>query len=260
MATITKPNTFSAGATIVAAEHNSNFDTIYNEFNGEITNANIKSTAAIADTKLATIDTASKVNLSALVITSQAAGDIIFASSATALTRLAAGTASNFLESAGTAAPVWASMSGHVLQKLSVQTGAVATGTVAMLDDDTVPASDEGDEFMTLSITPTGSANILFIESVVHLADSADTNLIAALFQDSTTAALATSKVSSSAANIMMAVSFTHAMTAATTASTTFKINGGAPGATTTTFNGESGSRQLGGAIASSITITEVKA
>jgi len=52
MATITKPNTFSAGATIFAAEHNSNFDTIYNDFNGNITNVNIASGAAISDTKL----------------------------------------------------------------------------------------------------------------------------------------------------------------------------------------------------------------
>ena len=49
MATITKPNTFSAGETIIAAEHNANFDTIYNDYNGNITNANVASGAAIAD-------------------------------------------------------------------------------------------------------------------------------------------------------------------------------------------------------------------
>lgn len=69
MATITKPNTFSAGATIVAAEHNDNFDTIYNDYNGNITNANISASAAIADTKLAQITTANKVALSALAAT-----------------------------------------------------------------------------------------------------------------------------------------------------------------------------------------------
>lgn len=31
MALISKPNTFSAGATIIASEHNDNFDTIYND-------------------------------------------------------------------------------------------------------------------------------------------------------------------------------------------------------------------------------------
>lgn len=53
MTTIVKPNDFSAGTTIKAAEHNSNFDTIYNDYNGNITNVNIKSNAAIANTKLA---------------------------------------------------------------------------------------------------------------------------------------------------------------------------------------------------------------
>lgn len=67
MATISKPNTFSAGGTIVASEHNDNYDTIYNDYNGNITNANISGSAAIVDTKLAQITTASKVSLSALV-------------------------------------------------------------------------------------------------------------------------------------------------------------------------------------------------
>jgi hypothetical protein len=68
MATISKPYTFSAGATIVASEHNSNFDTIYNEFNGSISNANIDTMAAIADSKLAQITTAGKVSGAAITL------------------------------------------------------------------------------------------------------------------------------------------------------------------------------------------------
>ena len=52
MATISKNNTFSAGATIIASEHNDNFDTIYNDYNGNVTNANIASGAAIGNAKL----------------------------------------------------------------------------------------------------------------------------------------------------------------------------------------------------------------
>lgn len=66
MSVISKPYTFSTGATIVAAEHNSNFDTIYQDYNGNITNANIVASANIADTKLAQIATASKVSGTAL--------------------------------------------------------------------------------------------------------------------------------------------------------------------------------------------------
>ena len=55
MAIISKPNTFSAGQTIIASQHNSNFDTIYNDYNGNITNANIASGAAIAGSKLSSL-------------------------------------------------------------------------------------------------------------------------------------------------------------------------------------------------------------
>jgi hypothetical protein len=77
MSLIVKPNTFSAGAVIIATEHNSNFDTIYNDFNGNITNANLASGAAIADTKLGQITTAQKVSgaaLTALASVPSAAG------------------------------------------------------------------------------------------------------------------------------------------------------------------------------------------
>jgi len=52
MALVSKPYTFSSGATIIAAEHNSNFDTLYNDYNGNITNANVSNTAAIHESKL----------------------------------------------------------------------------------------------------------------------------------------------------------------------------------------------------------------
>lgn len=116
MAVISKTFTFSAGATIIASEHNTNFDTLYNEVNGNLDNANIKSaaaiaysklnltgnivnadissTAAIADSKLATISSNSKVNISALVATTQAQGDTIYADGATTWVRLAKDTGS----------------------------------------------------------------------------------------------------------------------------------------------------------------------
>lgn len=52
MSLISKDYTFSAGQVIVASEHNSNFDTIYNDYNGNITNANLSNSAAVAYSKL----------------------------------------------------------------------------------------------------------------------------------------------------------------------------------------------------------------
>ena len=68
MAIISKPFTWTVGATIIASEHNSNDDTIYNDYNGNITNANISGSAAISDSKLAQITTASKVAGDALTL------------------------------------------------------------------------------------------------------------------------------------------------------------------------------------------------
>jgi hypothetical protein len=68
MSLLSKSYTFSAGATIVASEHNSNFDTLYNGVNGNLDNINLKANAAIVDTKLAQITTAAKVSGTALTL------------------------------------------------------------------------------------------------------------------------------------------------------------------------------------------------
>jgi len=66
MSIVVKPNTFTVGATIIASEHNANFDTLYNDYNGNVDNLNIAAAAAIVDTKLAQITTPGKVDVSAL--------------------------------------------------------------------------------------------------------------------------------------------------------------------------------------------------
>jgi hypothetical protein len=60
--TLTIPNTFSAAAVIVASEHNDNFTAIKNVINGDLDTSNLSATAAIVDTQLAQITTASKVS------------------------------------------------------------------------------------------------------------------------------------------------------------------------------------------------------
>jgi hypothetical protein len=53
MGVISKPYTFSANTTIQSAQINSDFNSIYSEFNGNIENENIKSGAGIVESKLA---------------------------------------------------------------------------------------------------------------------------------------------------------------------------------------------------------------
>lgn len=52
MSLITLTYIFSTGATIIAAQHNTNNSNIYNDYNGNITDANISPSAAIEYTKL----------------------------------------------------------------------------------------------------------------------------------------------------------------------------------------------------------------
>lgn len=149
------------------------------------------------------------------------------------------------------------------VQVVNTQTGAVATGTTVIPSDDTIPQITEGDEYMTLVITPTNASNNLKIEVNLGAAGASIANAVPfiALFQDTTANALAATQFALSAvANTGGAVSLTHFMTAGTVSATTFRVRIGLNTAGTFTFNGASGARRLGGVSASSITITEIAA
>lgn len=152
---------------------------------------------------------------------------------------------------------------GRTIQKVNVTDGAVNTGTTVIPRDNSTPQNTEGDEYMTLAITPTNASNFLDIDIVVHLAHSAATDgeMIATLFQDATAGALGVGwSAKRGAANNLSCVVFSHRMVAGTTSLTIFKIRAGANSAGTTTFNGVSAAVLFGGVLSSSITITETKA
>ena len=144
-------------------------------------------------------------------------------------------------------------------QVVYTQTGAVADGTTVMPFDDSIPQNDEGDEYMTLAITPTDANNILKIDVVFNF-EADNIGVGAALFQDTTAGALAVAAAETSASNEVGNISFTYFMTAGTASSTTFKLRAGPSGATAVTMNGVTTSRIFGGVYASSITITEIEA
>lgn len=151
-------------------------------------------------------------------------------------------------------------VNGKIAQVVNTQTGAVATGTTVTPFDDTIPQNTEGDEYMTLAITPTNAASTLIIEVtwVGSSSAAADVPLVVALFQDSTAGALAAAVERQTASAGEVTCNFIHKMTAGTVSATTFKVRAGGGSAGTVTFNGNSGARRLGGVMASSITITEI--
>ena len=153
-------------------------------------------------------------------------------------------------------------LTGDVVQVVNTSTGAVATGTTTIPLDDTIPQQTEGDLYLTApAITPTSASNFLRIDVTLVAANSAAAYyMIAALFQDATANALKTAVHTLGAANYPATITFSHYMVAGTTSATTFKVRAGAHTAGTTTFNGAAGGRYFGGTMASSITVTEIKA
>ena len=172
-------------------------------------------------------------------------------------------TTESILDGEITTAKFATNVGGKVVQVVNVQTGAVATGTTVIPGDDTIPAKTEGDEYMTLAITPTNSSNKLLIEVVAVCITHSGTgsSIHMALFQDTTTNALAagTAEADSGGAARGENLIFNHFMAAGTTSSTTFKVRIGSSGSGTTTINGAATNRLFGGVSASSITITEIK-
>jgi len=149
-----------------------------------------------------------------------------------------------------------------VVQVVSVIDGAVATGSTKVPLDDTIPQNTEGDEYMTLAITPQNIGNKLKIEVVFNFSENGSSVTSAALFQDSIANALGVvaTQTDLNSANGANQITFTYTMAAGTTSSTTFKVRAGTQGGNTITFNGVSGARKFGGVMSSSITITETKA
>lgn len=150
---------------------------------------------------------------------------------------------------------------GMPLQIVSSATSDVATGTTTIPHDDTVPQNTEGNQYMSLAITPKSATNTLVIDCLLGLSNSSAPNdLLAALFQDSTANAVAASISYMGTATGGVTLSVRHIMTAGTTSSTTFKVRAGGSVAGTTTFNGFGGNRHFGAITKSSMIITEYRA
>lgn len=146
-----------------------------------------------------------------------------------------------------------------VVQVVNSSDSSVATGTTTVPFDDTIPQNTEGDQYLSVSITPKNASNKLIIDVKMHLTNTGgEAHMTLGLFQDSGANAIAAFSAYRRYLNISEAYSLTHYMTAGTTSPITFKVRAGSSTGGTTTFNGVSGSRRLGGVMSSYITVTEI--
>src|SRR5210317_94966 len=158
-------------------------------------------------------------------------------------------------DASGTGTPY---IKGAVLQVRNAQYSDVNTGTTQIPTDNTIPQNTEGDEYMTLSITPKNANSYLKIEVTAMLSSNGVGRIVLALFKDSIADALNVSAVYNEAADYARNMTLAHYMEAGSTALQTFKVRIGNSVSGTTTFNGTDEVSKYGSAIKSSITITEI--
>lgn len=149
---------------------------------------------------------------------------------------------------------------GQRVQMAVSTTGAVATGVTTIPEDDTIPQSAEGDQYMSQAITPTSAANVLLVSAQGHFRNTAANFFNMSLFQDANANALATTYSGSVGSNDIEASRIELPVLAGITVPTTFKIRGGKTTAGTTTFNGTVGARLFGGVFNSYLKIEEIMA
>lgn len=163
--------------------------------------------------------------------------------------------------STGTGAWVLQRPYSGVIQVVTASTSTAGSGSTTMNDDNSTPQNTEGEEIETCAITPILSTSTLIINISLAVGSSGTNNsIIAALFQDSTANALASTRERQNV-NENLQINFTHIMTSGTTSETTFKARAGTDGTDSNNifWNRSAGSAtSLNNTYVSSIVIMEI--
>lgn len=148
---------------------------------------------------------------------------------------------------------------GDVVQVSSVTSGNMVAITGLIPYDDTIPQDTEGSApGFGVPLVPSSAANIAEIFCRLHVANSlADNPVIGAVFGGSSSA-LATDIGSSSVANRPFTLSISEMAVCRQTTNINFIVRAGAVSASTTTFNGASAARLLGGSYNSHLVVREI--
>jgi hypothetical protein len=149
--------------------------------------------------------------------------------------------------------------SGKLLQQVISTSSSVVSGTTTTPYDNTKPQNTEGVEFLTVTITPSSSSNILLIEAAVLLTTNSGQNIVTHLHQDSTANAIAAGVMPAPALVAPAVGVLRHRMTAGTTSATTFKFRAGPASSATIYMNANnSGTQLFDGVAASSLMVSEI--
>ena len=164
---------------------------------------------------------------------------------------------------AGDGVTLWSALnyySGRLAQVTRSQNFGVLTGTTPIPFDDTKPQNTEGDQYLSVSITPTDALNKLLVLINVNFGVSGANWAQIALFRDAEVDAVAVSSEYVAGANHTVTMGIRVGLNADSTTLQTYKLRIGVNGSGTITLNGANGSRRFGGASSSSIQIFEYQA
>lgn len=147
--------------------------------------------------------------------------------------------------------------SGLLQRKYGTYATSAAITTVIPLDD-TIPQNDEGDEIITLAITPVSASSRIRIRFMGLASTTVAAAASAALFVDTTADALAASATFISDAANAYSLVLEYEEAATTTDERTYKIRVGPSSGATMRMNGNTNGRLFGGVAAATLVIDEV--
>lgn len=192
------------------------------------------------------------------IVAPLAAGGTGATTAAAARTALGATTTGDAIFIAATKAAARIALGG-LIQQVRTESGALTTCTTIIPNDDTIPQITEGDLVLSQAITPLAATSRLLVEVSVRCAANAAVYQTAALFRDGAANSIgAAQNVSATADYYNGGLNFSVEVIAGSVAATTFTVRLGPSAAASVYFNGQAGSRRLGGVSASSISITEI--
>jgi hypothetical protein len=135
---------------------------------------------------------------------------------------------------------------------------AYATLGTIMPNDNSIPQSGEGDEVLSLTVTPTNAASILNIDVQLHIGGGLGDQVGAALFVDATAGAIAAAAINNGNTAQIGTLRFNHLVSASNTTQRVYHVRAGSEAAADAFLNGDATARVYGGVLVSSIVVTEI--
>jgi hypothetical protein len=152
------------------------------------------------------------------------------------------------------------SIGGHgtIAQTVRDTDATYVTSGTSMPVDNSIPQITEGDEVLSVAITPVNASSTLEITAMLNIGASTTMNVGIALFVDATAAALHATSQRVEGAVSMSSVPLRHTVSAASTTARTYRIRIGPDAGGNAHLNGDGGGRQFGGVAVSSLTVKEI--